>query len=343
MRVAAEWEPHAACWTAWPTHASAWESALPDAQRQAAAFLGALVELPGSERLRILQTHLDGMTLDVAAPGLDAERIVDIPYGDIWLRDIGPLFVQPDGDGAPIQAVTFGFDGWGGKYVYPHDAQVGAAVARRSGATVVHEPFVLEGGALEFDGRGTVLTTRSCLLDPQRNAGATEASVEAMLTRRTGARRVLWLERGLLGDHTDGHIDNLARFIAPASVLCARPDASAGNADPNAEVLGEIEAQLRDARDADDVPLRVRTLPAVERLDDDDGAPLPASYLNFYIGNAAVLVPAFGRATDAQAADIIAQCFPGRRVRSLPANALLSGGGTFHCITRQQPAHLAHG
>lgn len=336
-RLPAEWERHAACWTAWPTHRHAWGERLGAAQRQAAAFMRAVAAQPGGERLRVLRSHVDGDAMAQGAADVACDAIDDIPYGDVWLRDTGPVFVH---GGADADAVVFGFDGWGGKYRYEHDEAVGEAVARRAGAAIEREPFVLEGGAIECDGDGTLLTTRSCLLDPVRNPGVQQAQVEKMLARRLGARRVLWLGRGLSGDHTDGHVDNLARFVGRRRVLCARPG---GASDPNADVLGDIETQLREARDADDEPLSVQTLPSVGLVADAEGAPMAASYLNFYVGNAAVIVPAFGRPSDATAAGVIAGCFPDRRVVSLPADALLTGGGTFHCISRQQPAHLPHG
>lgn len=297
----------------------------------------AVAQQPGGERLHVLHAEVDGEPMARVATGVACERVDDIAYGDVWLRDTGPVFVH---EGGRQLAVDFGFDGWGGKYLYPHDPQVAAAVAQRAGIEVQRESFVLEGGALECDGQGTLLTTRSCLLDEIRNPGVQQSDVEAMLAVRLGVRRVLWLDRGLAGDHTDGHIDNLARFVGPGRVVCGRAT-DAG--DPNADVLRAIEAQLHACRDAEDRPLEVLSLPSAGVVPDAQGAPMPASYLNFYIGNAAVVVPAFGRPSDAVAADALATCFPGRRVLSLPADALLTGGGSFHCMSRQQPANLAHG
>lgn len=332
-RVPAEWEPHVACWTAWPTHAYAWGDTLAEAQREMAAFVHAVAELPGSETVRVLCTHAEGAPMDAL---LDAHpRIVavpDVPYGDVWLRDTSPVFVWR---GDALQAVDFGFDGWGDKYLYPHDAQVAEAVAARAGAERVQCDFVLEGGALELDGRGTLLTTRSCLLDPVRNGGPLdEASVQARLSPLLGLRHVVWLQEGLRDDHTDGHIDNLARFVSPGVVLCAEPAPD----DDNRAVLQAIRDTLSAAQDADGRPLRVLTVPSPGVLYAPDGEPLAASYLNFYPGNRTVVVPAFGLPSDAVAAEAIAAHFPGRRVLSLPARAILRGGGGFHCITRQQPA-----
>lgn len=335
-RVPAEWEPHAACWTAWPTHAYAWGDALPEAQREFAAFVSAIAELPGSETVRIAAAHVDGAPLcDLLPAHPRIEVIPDLPYGDIWLRDTSPVFAWQAG---ALSAVDFGFDGWGGKYRYPHDAEVAAAVARRAGVDLRTDGFVLEGGALEFDGAGTLLTTRSCLLDPVRNPigdgpGLSEESVTARLAPLLGIRHVVWLQRGLRDDHTDGHIDNLARFLAPGVVVCA----SAAEDDPNRDVLRAIEADLRAARDADGRPLRVISVPSPGVLLAPDGERLAASYLNFYPGNRTVAVPAFGCATDAEARRVLAPWFPGRRVLSLGARAILRGGGGFHCITRQQP------
>jgi agmatine deiminase len=230
--------------------------------------------------------------------------------------------------------VRFRFNGWGGKWEHDRDAAVAPQVARAAGVPLVEVPLILEGGALEFDGEGTCLTTRSCALNFNRNHGASEADVEAWLTKAFGVKEVIWLDRGFDSDHTDGHIDNLARFVGSGRVLCMTP---AGRDDPNAIVLGEIREVLEHARDALSRSLDVVTLPSPGEVVDSQGNLLSASYMNYCITNTTVVVPTFGLPNDAVAVATIASCFPSRRVIGLSAVSILAGGGSFHCITQQEP------
>lgn len=336
LSMPAEWEPHAATWLAWPAAADLWQDNLEAAQ---AAFTGLCRAIADAgdgrapaERLRVLVTDAAARAAaGRALAGLGAE-LVDVPYGDIWLRDTAPLFVR-DATGAPA-AVRFGFNGWGGKYVLPHDAEVAERVAARSGHAVHTADFVLEGGSVELDGEGTCLTTRQCLQNPNRNPALGQRALEALLGRWLGARRVLWLDQGLENDHTDGHVDTLARFVAPGVVVCMRPS---GDDDPNRDVLLAIAADLAHMTDATGRRLRVVTVPSPGRVQDADGRVMPASYVNFYIANRTVVVPTYGRPHDEQVVRELAPLFPGRRTVGVPAAAILTGGGAFHCITQQEP------
>jgi agmatine deiminase len=196
-----------------------------------------------------------------------------------------------------------------------------------------HE-FVLEGGAIEMDGEGTLLTTRQCLLNPNRNAHWTEEGAEVALKRALGVEKILWLDEGLLNDHTDGHIDNLARFVAPGKVVCQSP---ANRDDPNHDVLEEIALSLGGMRDAKGRKLEVIRIPSVGLLEDEDGDPTPASHMNFLIGNSTVVVPIYSGSGD-DAVNALGPLFPDRKVIGLSSNAILTGGGSFHCITQQEPA-----
>ena len=328
----AEWAPHRACWLAWPVHAHLWEANLPGAQAEFAALCEAIAA-DGGEALEVLVEDAAAEAAARAALACAGSRVRfhTVPVGDIWLRDTAPIFVVEGG--APT-AACFQFNGWGGKYLLPGDDRVAAQVAALSGAPGRFSGWVLEGGSVESDGEGTVLTTRQCLLNPNRNPGLGEAQVEALLRRDLGAEKVLWLDEGLLNDHTDGHVDTLARFVAPGVVVCMAP---AGPDDPNAVVLGRIARDLAAMTDARGRRLQVVQIPSPGLVADEDGRVMPASHANFYIGNRTVVVPTYGTPTGEAAVAALAPLFPGRRVVGRSARAILSGGGAFHCITQQQP------
>ncbi|MCA3757733.1 MAG: agmatine deiminase family protein, partial [Phenylobacterium sp.] len=228
------------------------------------------------------------------------------------------------------------FNGWGGKYDLPHDDEVADQVAAVAGVDLVRSEAILEGGALDHDGEGTILTTRQCLLNPNRNPGWTEAEAEAALARDLGARKVLWLGDGLQNDHTDGHVDNLARFAAPGVVLCP---VAFGAGDPNGGVYDSAARALSGMTDAAGRPLRVIRIPSPGWIEVDGVGGAPASHMNFIIANRAVILPVYGEGLPATlAAQGLAEAFPGREIISLPSSALLSGGGSFHCISQQEPA-----
>jgi agmatine deiminase len=288
-----------------------------------------MLEAARAEFLELCRAIGDSERVADALPGTRV-RFHRIPFGDIWTRDTGPIFVD-DGTGQ-LSAVCFRWNGWGGKYLFEHDPEVAAAIARAAGAPARSVDWVLEGGGIEVDGAGSALTTRQCLLGASRNGGD-ERAAEQILTRELGLDRVIWLDRGLLNDHTDGHIDTLARFVRPGVVVCMAPAAD----DPNRQVLDEIRTALRAATDACGRSFDVVDIPSPGRIDDAGGAPLPASYLNFYIANGAVVIPIYGSPADGAAVDALAGMFPGRPAVGLEARAILTGGGAFHCITKQQP------
>jgi agmatine deiminase len=257
--------------------------------------------------------------------GLDA-RYHRIPFGDIWMRDIAPVFLVDDtGD---VANVRFRFNGWGGKYAYGGDTEVARRIQDMLSMPAFSSPLILEGGGIECDGAGLCLTTRDVALNENRNPGLSQDAADAALCDALGCSRVVWLERGLLNDHTDGHIDNIARIIGEGRVLCMRPS---GSDDPNRDVLAEIEATLRAAG------LDVHTIPSPGRVLSRSGEPLPASFLNFYIANNAVVVPVFDSPYDAAALAALRPHFPGRDVVGVPAKVLLEEGGTIHCISQQEP------
>jgi agmatine deiminase len=230
--------------------------------------------------------------------------------------------------------VRFRFNGWGEKYQYPHDDSVAARLAAKSGLRDFSCNFVLEGGAVDVDGLGTCLTTRSCLQNPNRGTPVSDAAVAQRLHDALGVRQVLWLEGGLANDHTDGHIDNIARFVSEGVVVCMEPSTPD---DPNRETLEAIFETLKQARDAQGRALRVERIPSPGRVLSAAGDVMPASHMNFIIGNRRVLMPVFGTAYDAPAQRALQALFPRHEVVACSARAILEGGGTFHCMTQQEP------
>ncbi len=326
----AEWAPHTAVWTAWPYDPEQWLEGLKAPQRALMNMVAAIVDLehglPRGERVELLVRHAADEAAARALLGPAAQGVTfhHGPYGDVWLRDTGPIFVTRDGE---LAAARFRFDGWGGKYVMPGDAEVSARVMAWSGVRGAAFEFVLEGGAVEVDGQGALLTTRQCLLGGARNPGLDQRALEARLQWALGADRVTWLDRGLVNDHTDGHIDTLARFVAPGVVACMEP----GPSDPNRDALVGIIADLRAAK------LEVVTVPSPGAVHDVSGMLMPASYMNFYIANTTVVIPTYGVAADDAAVAAIAEMFPGRRAVALDGKTVVVGGGAFHCSTQQQP------
>lgn len=317
-----EWAPHEAVWIGFPSHAELWEDALAPAQAEVAAFAGAVHA--GGRGEQIWLVAADKVAAERARALAPFARIIVEPFGDIWLRDTAAIVL---GSGKDRRGADFAFNGWGGKYDLPGDDTIGERLAGQAALPCTRADWILEGGAIDGDGSGTVITTEQCLLNPNRNPGMDRAAVEAALARDLGFERFVWLGEGLLNDHTDGHVDNLARFVAPGRV--AIPTAAKG--DPNAAVYKDAARRLADAR------LDLVTLPSPGKIV-RDGEIIPASYMNFYIGNAAIVVPLYGAANDEAAVHALQALFPDRKAVGLRADHVLTGGGSFHCISQQVPA-----
>jgi agmatine deiminase len=340
-RLPAEWEPHAATWIAWP--------------HRRATFLGPFAPIPRAYAriVRTLARHEpvcvigSGSVLDEAsrmvgsAPGV---TLVDIPTNDSWIRDTGPVFLLPrdrDAGRAPtgaaggIAAVAWEWNAWGGKYPpWDDDARVAGTIAARLGLRTFSPGIVLEGGAIETDGDGTLLANERCVVDPRRNPGLDRDGTERILRDFLAVERVLWVGGDLSGDDTDGHIDQLARFVAPGRVVAARqPDPL----DPNHAALAANLDLLRGHVDARGRRLEVIPIDIPPRYA-FAGTQLPASHLNFYVGNGFVGVPVFGARTDDAALATLAACFPGRRIEPVDCTAIVRGRGGLHCITRDEPS-----
>lgn len=333
-----EWAAHASTWTAWPRDDQYWGGVLSEAKQD---FAGFLRELSRWETVHLL-VHDEAAAVDARrclgeAIAAQTIHLHLCPQRDIWLRDSGPIFIC---QGAELQAVSWEFNGWGDRFPSQLDNQIAEHIARKVGLRTdgIHSPgIVFEGGAIEVNGEGLAITTRQCLLASNRNPGLTEAALERYLRDYLGLETVIWLEQGLEGDHTDGHVDTITRFTGRRRVvttLCANPD------DVNYAPLRHNFAVLEAWRDDQGEGLEVTALPQPDLHLWFDGERLPLTYANFYIANGVVLVPTFDCAQDAAAVEILRSQFPRREVIGLPARGLFHGGGGFHCATQQQPVGL---
>ncbi|MFQ5668163.1 MAG: agmatine/peptidylarginine deiminase [Candidatus Binatia bacterium] len=338
FRLPAEWERHAATWLAWPHNEESWPGHFGPIP---AVWVAMVQALAPHEHVHILVNDAAAAaTVRQMLHGAQVpERHVSlhhVPTNDAWARDHGPMFITRAVNGRrELAVVDWIYNAWGGKYP-PWDADnaVPGRIAALLGMPLFQPGIVLEGGSVDVNGRGTLLTTEACLLNPNRNPHLDRAQIEALLQAYLGVRRILWLGAGIAGDDTDGHIDDLARFVDTSTVVTVVED---NPRDDNYEPLQRNYARLRRMRDADGRPLRVVTLPMPEPIY-GDGQRLPASYANFYIANEVVLVPVFGDPHDAVAVRTLQGLFPRRRIARIDARELVLGLGACHCVTQQQPA-----
>ena len=328
FHMPAEWAPHARCWMGWPCRADLWGEGLEAARETYAAVACAIAAfepvtmLANPDQLDEARRHCgEGVTCQA------------MPLDDSWLRDTGPSFLV-DGRGG-IAGVDWHFNSWGEKYLpYDQDALIAGRLLAELGVRRYAAPLVLEGGSIHVDGEGTLLTTEECLLNPNRNPDLDRAGIEELLRRYLGVSAYVWLGQGLDRDETDGHVDNIACFVKPGVVMAVTCD---DPADPNHAILADNIARLKKARDAKGRALEVIELPLPRAVRYHGSERLALSYVNYYIANGGVVMPAFGDANDEAARDIVARAFPDRRIVQVPASAVLVGGGGIHCITQQQP------
>ena len=322
LRQPPEWAPHEFVWIGFPSHGDLWEDDLELARAEVAAFARAVHADGAGEEVRLVAA--DPAAARVAAELAPFATIVQEPFGDIWLRDTAPIIVKGGGGRG---AASFRFNGWGGKYDLEGDDTIGLRLADTLDLEADRHDWILEGGAIDVDGTGLLVTTEQCLLNPNRNPTLGKADVEAHLRADLGIDRILWLGDGLLNDHTDGHVDNLARFVGENRLAIP---VAASEDDPNAAVYADAKAR------AEAFGVEVVPIPSPGRVE-RDGEIIPASYINFYIGNAAVIVPLYGAPNDDAAVAAIGALFPSRKAVGLRADHVLTGGGSFHCICQQVP------
>ena len=333
----AEWEPHRGTWLSWPHKEASWPGKFTPVPAVFARMIG---ELVAHEEVHINVGGAD-MESDVrdvlARAGVPRARVFfhHIPTNDAWCRDHGPIFIQRDRDGREQAIVDWGFNAWGGKYPpFDLDDVVPTRIGAELGLRVFAPGIVMEGGSLDVNGRGTLLTTESCLLNPNRNPRLDRREIERYLEDYLGVRQILWLGDGIVGDDTDGHVDDLTRFTDPRTVVTVVED---DPADPNYAPLRDNLERLRSMRDQDGEPFRIVTLPMPRPLE-HEGQRLPASYANFYIANGVVLLPTYDPERDESARLTLQELFPGRRVVGIDCTDLVWGLGAFHCVSQQWPA-----
>lgn len=330
-----EWAAQQAVQLTWPHAGTDFAPQLDAAQEQ---FLRIAAAIADSTPLLIVAPVDDAQIearLDAAGVPAERRRVLRLPADDVWARDHGPISVIEDGR---LVHRDFRFNGWGGKY--PADADDALTSALHAAGALPGDidrvPLVLEGGAIESDGAGTILTTERCLVDPARNPGQDRDAMERMLREQLGAERVFWLQAGQLeGDDTDGHIDTLARFCDERSIAYQACD---GPEDPHFAMLEALAGALRALRTADGAPYRLIALPLPAPMHDLDGRRLPAGYANFLICNDQVLVPTYDDPADAEALARLREAFPAHRVRGIDCRVLVTQNGSLHCATMQIPA-----
>ncbi len=332
----AEWEPHSATWLTWPHNPETWPGVnLAEIESAYVRMIGALC---GGERICILVNDAEtsqAVTAKLLAGNLPLQNIDlhVVPTNDAWIRDYGPNFlINPEGPDS-VAFNKWGFDSWGGKYEYDLDDRVGHVLKNLLSVPAFDPGIVFEGGAVEVNGNGTCLVTEECLLNKNRNGGLSREVMETYLKNYLGVRQVIWLHGDLQGDDTDGHIDNLARFVNPNTILCALQE---DPADPDYSCLQENFRILKSVLDPDGKPFDVVPLPMPKV--ESGGEMLPASHANFYIGNEAVLLPIYGGDSDDKAAALLEKFFPDRNVERIDCQSLVIGLGAAHCLTQQQPA-----
>jgi len=332
----AEWERHDATWLTWPREAGI---SFPDAFENIPALWAALAKTLAEKELVHINVFDEAHEAGIRAALKKADAPVGsrihlhpFPAYEPWCRDHGPIFVR---NAQGLAVVDWRYNAWGGKYPpCDLDDAVPQHVAKLLGLPLFSPPMILEGGSIEVNGAGTLLTTEACLLNPNRNPELTRDQIEANLRDYLGVEQILWLGDGIVGDDTDGHIDDLTRFTDPATLVTIVEE---DQADGNYELLRENRARLEAMRTPEGKPWRIVELPTpgvIER----EGQRLPASYANFYVANGLVLMPGFDHPNDVRAQAVLQGLFPTRRVVIWPSLDLIWGLGALHCITQQQPA-----
>jgi len=338
FRMPAEWERHSATWLAWPNDDDYFEARIKNVEK---IYLEIIKYLHKDEFIKLLVLNKEKeeeVKIMLQDFEIDLSKIIfyHAKYFDVWMRDYGPMFIKNNNE---LAWIKWNYDGYGGKFteLLP-DNEVFFDLKNLINSKMINTDIALEGGAIDSNGLGSILTTEECLLE-NRNFGKSKEENNLFLENLIGARNIVWLKKGLLNDHTDGHIDEIARFVSPSKILCAYEE---NEENENYERLNENYKILENAFDQDGNIFEVIKLPMPhmhyeEGEKDHHGKQAPVSYTNFYIGNKTVLVSIFNDENDEKAMEIIRSCFPDRDVIGIDCRDLIYGGGAIHCITQQEP------
>jgi agmatine deiminase len=338
-RMPAEWEPHIGTWFTWPRPEGI---SFPDKYDPVPAVYSELIK----RLVTVEEVHINVWNEEKEAIArellrtygtpLDRVHFHHFPAYEPWCRDHGPIFIVREKNGTRERAIVdWGYNAWGGKYPpYDLDDEVPQHVGRYRNLEVFLPGIVMEGGSIEVNGKGTLLTTTACLLNPNRNPHLNQQQIEQYLKDYLGARNILWLGEGIIGDDTDGHIDDISRFTDQHTIVTVIEE---DPADENYELLNENLKKLKTFKDQDGQPFRIVTIPMPGIVQHEEQR-LPASYANFYIANEMVLVPTYRNANDRRALDTLQTLFPTRKVIGIDSTDLIWGLGSFHCISQQEPA-----
>ncbi len=336
FRMPAEWEPQEAVWLSWPHKRATWPGHFRPIPKKFAEIVATISRFE-KVRVNCAAALLPRAKRLCAQAGADLTRIAffDHPTDDTWCRDHGPIFVKRQKTGE-VALTDWDYNAWGGKYLpFDRDNAIPSHIARALGLRRFARKMILEGGSIDVNGAGLLLTTEACLLNPNRNTALSRAEIEQALREMLGVQTILWLGDGIVGDDTDGHVDDLSRFFSADGIVTA---VERNKRDVNFPVLAENLARLRDMRAPSGRKFRIAELPMPAPLY-CEGVRLPASYANFLVINGAVLVPSFRQPRrDAEARDVLGACFPGREIVPIDCVELVWGLGTLHCISQQQPA-----
>ena len=337
-RMPAEWELQEAVWLAWPINSRTWPKHLNEARTSYARIAA---EISKRQQVNLLAPSCEeDDTVETFLSATDADRanirFCHIPYNDSWMRDSGPIFITKPGAVRPLLAHDFVFNAWGVKYKpYDHDDAIPQHAARMFNIPLIHHNFVLEGGSIDVNGCGAVLTTRQCLLNKNRNPTLSQAQIESNLKRFLGVSQVLWLGEGIEGDDTDGHVDDITRFVSAGRVVTM---AENNKSDANYTPLINNRNALKSMRDQDGNALEIVELPMPDIEVRGPFGRSPASYANFLIINGAVLVPVYSAPNEEHALSILRDVFPDREIVPIECTGLVAGLGSIHCVSQQQPA-----
>jgi len=322
----------------WPFDESYWEGYLGAAREDFTRLVSSIARFePVLLAVADDEAEADARERLRATEGFSNITLYRLTLDDVWFRDIAPLFVR--NEAGEVAATDWQFNGWGGKFRWRNDTQVPKVVAEKLELPRFEIPIVMEGGALEINGENVCLTTRQCLLNQNRNPNLSEAEIEGYLKAYLGVKHVIWLNEGLEGDKTDGHIDTITRFASDSTIITSVCE---DKNDTNYAPLQENLTLLQSARRPNGEPYTIVELPLPKKRIDLGDERLPLTYANFYIGNGFVVVPTYDDVNDAPALDILQDVFIDREVIGLPSLGLITGGGSFHCVTQQQPTGEAY-